>query len=118
MATSKDQPKKTDAGATRETPKDQPASKTSAARKADEKPFAEQGLTLAGDARAFAEDLRGQLTDWQDRVTGVFTDSVPQDGDEQVAAGCRRLTTALSALNEQVDALVGAAAQLERDSVR
>jgi hypothetical protein len=103
--------------------------KTGKAAKADtganaretEKPaatFAEDGGALARDVREYAEDLRGQLTDLNDRAAKVLAEGEPQDGDEQVAAGCRRISTAVNALSEQVDALVHAAAQLERDAVR
>jgi hypothetical protein len=82
------------------------------------KTFAAEGVTLAGDVRTFAEDLREQLLDLDSRVGDVLADAEPQDGDEQVSAGCRRIVTAVNGLRGHVDALVAAAAQLERDSVR
>ncbi|MGI5233853.1 hypothetical protein [Actinoallomurus sp. CA-142502] len=93
------------------------------ARKADEDAkteatFAGEGLALAGDVRAFAEDLRGQLADLSDRTAKTLHEGDPQDGDEQVSAGIHRITTAVRTLADQVDALVAAAAQLERDAVR
>lgn len=110
------------------TSKDQPAAKkteaakptAAKARKADEPAptFAADGGALAGDVRAFAEDLRGQLTELGARAANVLAEGAPQDGDEQVAAGCRRIGTAVNALTAQVDALDAAAAQLERDAVR
>lgn len=94
---------------------------TGANARENEKPaatFAEDGVALARDVREYAEDLRGQLAELNERATKVAAEAVPQDGDEQITAGCQRIATAVNALTEHVDALVAAAAQLERDAVR